>query len=488
MIEGEVQKVQPRANGMFYFDLTDGESLLSCKVFRRDAAALQHKPRAGDLVQARVDRPDLYGARGSLSLIVSDLRLAGEGELLRRRAELLARLTAQGLCDPARRRPLPRFPRGVGVIAGQGSDGMSDVIRALTDRWPPVHIVSCPSLVQGKAAPMQLIDSVARLQDHPAVEVIIIARGGGSVQDLVCFDDEGLCRALFACELPVVCAIGHTDNNPVCNHVAWAAFTPSRSAELVVPSAAELRHQIGAAHDRLDAIPSRLELAGERVYAQTKRVDLASRLEFRAAAIRELARRLSDGLNGFIAAHEQGVTRAAGALAPLPHRGARELAAQREALSLADRALAQTGEHLAGVAREVRELGTRVRQGTRRQLADHTHDYGRALDRLAREARAGLERRSTRAAEQLQRDAAVLSERAHRRLDEACRETAHQAELVTARDFRRHGWLLATRSDGRLARSVADLELGARLDLHLHDGHARTVVQHTTHDQGSTST
>lgn len=485
VLEGEVQKVQPRPNGMLYFDLTDGESLLSCKVFRRDAAALQHQPRAGDLVQVRVDRPDLYSARGSLSLIVSDVRLAGEGELLRRRAELLARLTAEGLCDSGRLRPLPRMPRAVGVIAGPGSDGLSDVIRALTDRWPPVHIVTCPTLVQGQAAPRQLIDALARLQDHPDVEVIILARGGGSVQDLVCFDDEGLCRALFACELPVVCAIGHTDNNPVCNHVAWPAFTPSRSAELVVPSVGETRREIAAARDRLDAVPRRLQLAGERLGAHAQQLDCAARLEFHATFVRHLAGQLSQGLASALAGHDCGVTQAQGALAAVPHRAARALSSEREALTAADRALARTHEQLTGLAREVHQLAQRVGQGTRRQLADHTRDYSRALARLTREARAGLDRRQARAIEQLQRDAALLIERSRRRLEDARRDTSHQAQVIAARDFRPRGWLLAGNADGRPARSVADLKPDARIDLHLHDGHAQAVVDHTTPDDWS---
>lgn len=300
VLEGEVQKAQWRPNGMVYFDLTDGESVLACKVFRNDAGRLEHRPRDGDLVRVRVDRPDLWAARGALSLIVSQVTLAGEGELLRRRAELLAALTQEGLCDVARRRPLPRFPKAVGVIAGAGSDGMSDVIQALRDRWPAVHVVTCPSLVQGRAAPRALIDALACLQGHPLVDVIVMARGGGSVQDLACFDDERLCRALFACDVPVVCAIGHTDNNPVCNHVAWPAFTPSRSAELVVPSAAELRRELSRAGERIDGAKRRLALASERVRACAAGIESGRVMELRAAAIREPAARIAGTLKNFL--------------------------------------------------------------------------------------------------------------------------------------------------------------------------------------------
>jgi exodeoxyribonuclease VII large subunit len=389
VLEGEVQKAQWRPNGMAYFDLTDGESVLACKVFRNDAARLEHRPRDGDLVRVQVDRPDLWAARGSLSLIVSKVALAGEGELLRRRAELLAALRAEGLCDAARRRPLPRFPRAVGVIAGAGSDGMSDVIRALHDRWPAVHVIACPSLVQGRSAPRQLIDALVRLQDQPLVDVIVMARGGGSVQDLACFDDERLCRALFACDVPVVCAIGHTDNNPVCNHVAWPAFTPSRSAELVVPSAAELRREMGRTSECIDGAKGRLAFTAERTRAVAAAIDSGRVMDLRAAAIHAPARRIAETLNGFL-----------------------------------------------GVQPRIDALGERIQLFVRQ------------------------------------------------RADRAARELTHRRELIAARDFRHRGWLLAT-SEGRSVRSVAELDTGAPLELHLHDGSLEARVERIHPDLGS---
>lgn len=306
VIEGEVQRPRRSAGGALWFSLSDGEATLSCKVFRAQSARLEHDPREGDLVQAEVERPDLWAQSGKLDLIVVQLRLAGEGELLRRRRELLERLTAEGLCAAARRRCLPRFPRAVGVIAGAGSDAMSDVLCALRDRWPAVHVVTCASVVQGSSAPLAVIDALARLQQHPLVDVIVLARGGGSVNDLACFDDERLCRALFACALPVVCAIGHTDNNPVCNHVAWAAFTPSRSAELVVPSAGELRRQIAGAGEQLGAARHRLALARERVDGERARLQAAprrlelvgERVAASGAQLQRSARRLGEAGRG----------------------------------------------------------------------------------------------------------------------------------------------------------------------------------------------
>lgn len=272
VVEGEVQKPRRSSRGMLYFDLTDGDAKLSCKVFDRQVKRLAHEPKEGDLVRATVERPDFWATAGKLDLIVAELELAGEGELLRRRARLLARLRAEGLCDPDRYKPLPAFPRAVGVIAGKGSDGMSDVVQAIRDRFPPAHIVTCNALVQGKSAPRDLIDALARLQAHPLVDVIVMARGGGSVQDLIAFDDERLCRAIFACDLPVVAAIGHTDNVPVCNHVTHAAFTPSRSAEMVVPSIVELRHVLAHARQALDRVPERIEHRLEQVQGLRERL------------------------------------------------------------------------------------------------------------------------------------------------------------------------------------------------------------------------
>ena len=484
VIEGEVQKPKASASGMLWFSLTDGEAALSCKVFRGQVPRLEHAPREGDLVKVDVERPDLWAQAGKLDLIVSQVRLAGEGELLRRRQSLIARLTAEGLCDPARRRRLPRFPRAVGVIAGRGSDGMSDVIRALTDRWPAVHVLTCESVVQGKAAPRQLIDALARLQDHPLVDVIIVARGGGSVQDLACFDDEGLCRALFACAVPVVCAIGHTDNNPVCNHVAWSAFTPSRSAELVVPSAADIRRDLAGARERLGTVPTRLALAGERLDTIASRLSTGAALDVRIGAVHEHAHELRSALTAILTDHRRGLEHANGLLAPLPHRAARELAVTREGIPALAATVAGAGHLLASLGHDVRDQAARVRSGTHRQLDDHGRDFGRALARLMREARDGIDRRAVHAREDLGRQRERLGEGAHRRLTDARRDTSHSAVLIAALDFRRRGWLLASIA-GMPVRATADLKEGQRVELQLHDGRAAAVVENVNPEPGS---
>lgn len=487
VVEGEVQRPGRSSGGMLFFTLTDGEVNLSCKVFSSQVRRLEHEPREGDLVQVRIDRPDLFARSGKLDLIVSAVRLAGEGELLRRRQELLDRLRAEGLCDPARRVPPPAFPHAVGVIAGKGSDGLADVIRALRDRWPPVRVVVCPSLVQGAAAPRALVDGLARLQEHPEVDVIVVARGGGSVQDLVAFDDERLCRALFACSTPVICAIGHTDNVPVCNHVTWSATTPSRSAELAVPSAEEVRGRLRLAGRSLAAVPERLGRRGERladggralalvcarVERREERTVLAARilaavperLERRRERIRELGRTPRPPSPADVAALGAALD---GRAAAFWGGRARELAA------LAVRA---PGADLGRRTAEVGSLGARVRSGVRRELADHERDYGHALARLLRDARVGAARGVRGAEGRLAPTALALATGTSRRLDGAGRDLGHVVEVVAARDFRRRGWALVTDDHGAAVTRAAGVGPGDPLNLHFPDGRVRVRAE-----------
>ncbi|HEX3803326.1 MAG TPA: exodeoxyribonuclease VII large subunit [Solirubrobacteraceae bacterium] len=486
-LEGEVQKASVTQRGMLYFDLTDGEATLSCKVFPREVGRLEHHPRSGDLVCVQVDRPDLYAARGSLSLVVSQVALAGEGELLRRRQELIARLTREGFCDSARWRPLPRFPRTVGVIAGAGSEGMSDVIRALTDRWPPAQIVTCPSIVQGKTAPRSLINALATFQEHRAADVIIMARGGGSVQDLACFDDEDLCRALFACEIPVVCAIGHTDNNPVSNHVTWSAHTPSRSAEMVVPSIVEVRQTMGHAREFVDSAPGKLQLTEESLRVAASRLDARTVLAAREREVTVISSRVMGALREFFTVHAAGLGNARTVLATAPKRAALEFANEHATLTAARATLERTSYRLSSLATQTSDIAGRITGGINRQLTDHRYNYARAAMRLMIEARAGLERRDRRQRELIVRAGELLRVRAHDCLDRAGRELTHLAEVITARDFRHHGWLLATKS-GQPVRSVTDLRRGDRLELQLQDGRAEAAVEQVHPDNHGSNT
>jgi len=552
LVEGEVQKPQRSRGGLLYFDITDGDATLSCKIFGRQIRRLQHTPKDGDLVQIKIERPDFWSTAGKLSLIVSDVKLAGVGELLRRRAELLKMLTAEGLCDPDRWKPLPAFPRAVGVIAARDSEGMSDVIRALTDRLPHAHIVTCPALVQGKSAPRDIIDALATLQQHPQVDVIVIARGGGQVRDLIAFDDERLCRAVFACAKPVVAAIGHTNNVPVCNHVTHAASTPSRSAEMVLPSLVEIRKDLQSAQQALSQVPLQVDQNLERVQALGDRLRRSDLLESRGASIAELSQRIARMETSFFGTREKELSQARATLETIPHRcrvalSGREQGIGEQRLHL-NRAPKRTEEAIAGIADQARVLD----DGIARQLADHQRDYGRAIDRLitdfphrCRAALSGCEqgigeqrlhlnrapKRTEEAIAGIADQARVLddgiarqladhqrdygraidrlitdfnrislrrfedertrlrqaSELTHERIgyrfNSAGRDLKHVASVIEARDFRRHGFVLATDASGKPVPSISGIRVGAHLDLKFRDGRARVAVRETEEEE-----
>jgi exodeoxyribonuclease VII large subunit len=304
-VEGEITQVNlHRGSGHVYLTIADESASLDACVWKGRVERCQPLPSQGELVQAHFERVDFYAPRGSTKLIVDRIRLTGEGELLRRRAETLRRLRADGLCDPDRRKPLPAFPRRVGVIAAR-NDANVDVIQALRKRFPPQDIVFCAASVQGVHAVGSVIDALGRLQSLPGVDVIVIARGGGSTADLVAFDDERLCRAIFACAKPVITSIGHTKDRPNCDHLAAAfAPVPAKAAELAIRhSAAELvqeldrqRAQLARVLDRPRETVERLggQLAASRLRVTRKRADLIAALDRRSAeALRELRRRLT---------------------------------------------------------------------------------------------------------------------------------------------------------------------------------------------------
>ncbi|MGI9116249.1 MAG: exodeoxyribonuclease VII large subunit, partial [Gaiellales bacterium] len=245
IVEGEVQQVTVAASGHLYFTLTDGEATIRCIVWRSAVERLGEHPVQGRLIQARYTKIDHYAKSGTVSLICNAIRTAGEGELLQRVLDVRERLRAEGLTDPERKLPLPRLPRRVGLVTGRDSDAEADVVRALRDRFPPVRIAVCHSLVQGVGAVNELIEALGTLASTPGVDVIILARGGGSVEDLLPFSDEALCRAISALGVPVITSIGHTRQRPNCDEVASAvAEVPARAAEHAVPSAAELLERI----------------------------------------------------------------------------------------------------------------------------------------------------------------------------------------------------------------------------------------------------
>jgi len=181
-------------------------------------------------------KPTFYTGRGTFSLRVSEIRAVGIGELLARIERLRRLLDAEGLFDPALKRPIPFLPTMVGLVTGRASAAERDVTTVASGRWPAVRFAVRNTAVQGPNAVAQIVDALTDLDAHPEVDVIVLARGGGSVEDLLPFSDETLCRAIAACITPVVSAVGHEPDNPLCDLVAdLRAATPTDAAKRIVP-------------------------------------------------------------------------------------------------------------------------------------------------------------------------------------------------------------------------------------------------------------
>jgi len=248
-------------------------------------------------------KPSFYTGRGTFSLRVSDIRAVGIGELLARIERLRRLLEAEGLFDPRRKRPIPFLPNRIGLITGRASAAEHDVVTVATARWPAVRFEIRNTAVQGPTAVVQIVEALRELDGHPEVDVIVIARGGGSVEDLLPFSDETLCRAIAACTTPVVSAVGHEPDNPLCDHVAdLRAATPTDAAKRIVPdtaaeqallddlrarSARALRNWVHREQHLLQQLRSRPVLAAplQAVDARAEEIERA-----RAAARRDIGR------------------------------------------------------------------------------------------------------------------------------------------------------------------------------------------------------
>jgi len=224
------------------------------------------------LVRARVG---LYEPRGEFQLVAEHMELAGEGALRREFDLLKARLEAEGLFEPSRKRALPRFPRRIGVITSATGAAIRDVLSVLRRRWPLVEVEVLPVPVQGREAPPAIVAMLRKASASGRHDVLLLTRGGGSLEDLMAFSDEAVARAVHACAIPVVSAVGHEIDFSIADFVAdLRAATPSAAAELLVPDALALRRHLGQLAQRLHLLHSR------RLQAQTQRLDhLLARLQ-----------------------------------------------------------------------------------------------------------------------------------------------------------------------------------------------------------------
>ena len=253
-VEGQITQISRRPGaGIVFLTLRDPSQDVSVGVtcYRSVYEKVVPAPSEG----ARVviwGKPNFYRQRGQFSLLAQELRPVGIGELLARLEELKRRLAAEGLFDPALKKPLPFLPRLIGLICGRASAAEKDVVENAQRRWPGVRFEIRETAVQGAGAVSGVTAALAELDAHPEVEVIVIARGGGSVEDLLPFSDEQLIRAVAACETPVVSAIGHEPDSPLLDLVAdLRASTPTDAAKRIVPDVREELDRVAQARERL---------------------------------------------------------------------------------------------------------------------------------------------------------------------------------------------------------------------------------------------
>lgn len=262
-VEGEVSNLRRAPSGHWYFTLKDADAQLKCVMWRSSTERQDFIPQDGDAVQAR-GRISVYDVQGVYQLYADLIRPVGMGDLYRQFEQLKARLEAEGLFDPARKRPLPVFPRLIGVVTSPEAAAFQDVQNVLRRRFPLAQLILSPTLVQGADAPPQIVAALERLNAHTQVEVILVIRGGGSIEDLWAFNDERVARAIAASRTPVITGVGHETDFTIADFVSdLRAPTPSAAAELATPNLDDLRDGLAGAQAAMTGL-LRDHLAGRR--------------------------------------------------------------------------------------------------------------------------------------------------------------------------------------------------------------------------------
>lgn len=347
-VQGEISNFSRPASGHWYFTLKDERAQLRCAMFRNANYLVRPQPQNGDAVLLRA-RVGLYPARGELQMIVEHLEPAGTGALLRAFEVLKAKLSSEGLFAAALKRPLPAMPGQIGVITSGTGAALQDILNELARRWPLVTVHLLPVPVQGKDAPPAIIRALRELPERAPVELILLARGGGSLEDLWAFNDEAVARAIRACAVPVVSGVGHEIDFTIADFVAdLRAATPTAAAELATPDIGEFYARI----DSLDAsllvqLKRRLEALAEgiaRSGARLQALHPGRRLQERAQRLDELDARLGHAVGERLRRQRerlQSLGLRLDSLGPKPQIGAR-----RERLAELDRRLRQAGGNL----------------------------------------------------------------------------------------------------------------------------------------------
>lgn len=418
-VEGELSNLARPASGHLYFSLKDERAQVRCALFKQKARQLSLALENGQQVRLRA-RVSLYQPRGDYQLIVEHLEDIGAGALQRQFEAIKAKLHGEGLFAAERKRPLPTAPSTIGVITSPSGAAVRDVLQVLARRYPLARVLVFPSLVQGQQAAGELARAIARADAHPDCEVLLLVRGGGSLEDLWAFNEEAVARAIANCRTPLVSGVGHEIDTTIADFAADArAPTPSAAAELVSPDIAAMRAALDATERRL------------RNHGRRWRQDLGKQLS--------------------------GLTR-------------------RLQLCHPRRQLQQQQQRLDGAE-------ARLQHASRRHLQRHRARWQQAMARLAVQSPAQRitrdQQRHAHAQQRLLRAIEVELTRARQRLAGSARALDAVSPLATLE----RGYAVVRRpAKGEVLTQVAQLAVGDAVDLALRDGVARARVEALTAD------
>lgn len=321
-VEGEISNFASPISGHWYFSLKDENAQVRCALFNGRQRYKNNQPKNGMQILARA-KISLYPMRGEFQLIIDQFEPAGEGALRKAFEKLKNQLAAEGLFKPQHKKPLPQFPNTIGIISSETGAALRDICIVLKLRFPAINIIIYPSLVQGKNASTQIVQQIKTANQRKECDVLILARGGGSLEDLWPFNEENVARAIFKSDLPIISAIGHETDFTIADFVAdKRAATPTMAAQLASPDGRECRQQLDKIYQRLvniilyllksyqqnlENLAKRLRHPQQKIHDEFQRCD-------------ELAQRLNREIKNQLQIREQkilGLSRTLQALSPL---------------------------------------------------------------------------------------------------------------------------------------------------------------------------
>ncbi len=272
-VEGEIYNFRVPSSGHIYFTLKDNSSQIKAVLFRSSGRILKFAPKDGLHVLCR-GRITLYELRGEYQIVVEYMEPKGVGALLMAFEQLKERLSKEGLFDEARKRPIPAFPRKIGIVTSPTGAAIRDILKVIDRRFANVEIVIAPASVQGERAAPEIVDAIGDLNRIEGIEVIIVTRGGGGIEDLWPFNEEAVARAIYNSAIPVISAVGHEIDYTISDFVAdLRASTPSAAAEMVVKNKEDIQRHIGSLHQRLSYAKSAFfEKKRERLFSLSRRM------------------------------------------------------------------------------------------------------------------------------------------------------------------------------------------------------------------------